>query len=188
VIELDPRSGVFMRPRFGNRYLDPSAGLGAYVTLAARTVVPEALGGGKTKTLKGKLVAMSGDTKPYGGTGKFDALARFVRQKFSPGISAAIDYTEGENVVGEKVDAGDVLLGAVNPLAIRDAYEIVKTEIGKGQADSIFWAIFLSALTAAGTGSVDIPQKRKRGTKADGLVADERKLFTAIGRSLGVVD
>ena len=152
-VETDPRSGVFFRVRFGDRYYDLSSGIGQTITLLAR-LAPEAIGGGYKKTVDGRLIPLSGPDKPYGGDDQFDVLTRYVRTKFAPAVSSYIDAQTGKNVVGQDVGKLEALAGQVLPLAPRSTYEAYGQEGVAGAA--------LTVPDYLGIGTAYIPKNRKK--------------------------
>lgn len=121
-IETDPRSSDFAKIRMGDTRIDPMMGLQQVSVLTARVL------GGKTKTRKGKVVPLRGDTVPYGGSDVVDVLARFGRTKFSPSFGAAVDILAGKDVVGEPTTPLGVLGGLTMPLSLGDIYQAMKRE------------------------------------------------------------
>lgn len=116
-IEQDPRSSDFGKVRFGNTRIDPLAGLQQATVLLSR------LGTGETKRLSGKIVPIRGDKVPYGSGDSADVIARFLRTKLSPVVSAGVNVAAGENVVGEPVTPQSVTKDLLVPLALRDIYD-----------------------------------------------------------------
>ncbi len=66
------------------------------------------------------------DVYPY--TSRADMVIRFLRGKLSPTAGFAWDVLEKENVVGEKLEPGDVAVQKTVPLYVQDIIDIVKEE------------------------------------------------------------
>lgn len=120
-VETDPRSTDFMKIRIGDTRYDLWGGFQQYVRLFAQ-ILPFV--GGKKKA--------SGEIEEFG-TGRNqktrgEVLGNFVRGKLAPVPATAIDIFTGKDVLGNKVDAKDKIVGLVSPLLLSDLKETVKSE------------------------------------------------------------
>jgi hypothetical protein len=118
-IETDETSSDFLKVRMGNTRLDFGGGLLQTIVALSRQVE------GRKKTSTGK-------TKPlgtgFGQDSRFDEAVRFARTKFSPAHGAYWDFTTGENMVGEKVEADLATIATymAGSLAWRDTLKIME--------------------------------------------------------------
>lgn len=112
-VELDPRSGKFAHVKVGDRWIDTTAGLGAYIVLATRALVGSgATGvvggwekGESIKNAKGKLSGLN--TGQYGGNTVQDLFVDFTTGKLSPTFNIAAQISRGKDYNGNKIDLTD---------------------------------------------------------------------------------
>jgi hypothetical protein len=146
-VEDDPRSSDFGKLKFGNTRIDMFGGLLQVTTLLSR------LGTGTTVTAKGREMPIrvrEGQKKKFGQTTAPDIMARFLRQKLSPPVSAVVDIASGETVAGEKVTPLGVLKERVTPLSFGDIYDAMKEQgVAKGLAFGLL------SLLGAGTSTYE---------------------------------
>lgn len=57
----------------------------------------------------------------------YNAVARFVRYKFSPAISMPLELMQGKNAIGQEVDVLDTFTNNITPLALADIVDIYKS-------------------------------------------------------------
>ncbi len=135
-IEINPLSTDFGKIRFGNTRLDPLAGLSQTAVVSSQVIL------GKRKTAGGRVVALRGPERPYGGRTTMGTVGRFMRTKLSPWLGGIANYFNGENIVGEKVTAVSLAKDALIPITTRDIYEAMREQgVPKGAALSLL-AIF----------------------------------------------
>ena len=129
-VEWDWRSSDFGKIRMGNTRLDPLGGLSQVTVLIGRIRT------GETKqTTTGKVVALRGKDRPFGGATTMGVAGRFLRSKLSPALGMATNWLEGENVVGEEVTAYELAKDAAIPLSLRDIYAVMQDQgVPKGTA------------------------------------------------------
>jgi hypothetical protein len=121
-VESDPRSSDFAKIKVGNTRYDILGGFGQVITLAAREA-PNALGGGRTKTLGGKVRVLGEGYKP---DTRLSVAAKFARSKESPVASFITDALDGKDVTGQKFDLGTAIASRMLPLYPQDAYQVIK--------------------------------------------------------------
>lgn len=119
----DWRSSDFGKILVGRTRIDPLAGMAQITVLFGRIWTGETV-----STTTGRLRAIRGEDKPYGGDDMLKVMARFLRTKLSPQFGFAADLAAGEDVIGRpvtvKTQAGRMLI----PLAMRDIYEAMQEE------------------------------------------------------------
>lgn len=121
-IETDPRSSDFGKIRLGETRLDPLAGLGQVITLAARTA------SGKTKTLSGKVQDIRGSKVPFGGSRWTDVAARFGRTKLHPVPGAIANLFDGTDLTGQQASITGEIGKGVAPMTYSDIYDALKAQ------------------------------------------------------------
>lgn len=151
-IEHDPRSSDFAKLKKGNTRIDISGGIFQYLVLGTR------LGTGKLKSpTTGKVKAIRGKKKKFGGTSGTDLLKNFARSKLTPGLGLGVTLVAegGENVIGRNIitepegvagllptmevqtmeGVKNVVVDAVMPLAINEVVDSLQAEgFTKGSA------------------------------------------------------
>lgn len=142
----DPRSGGFMKPRFGQTSVDFLAGLAQISTLIARAYT------GETVNRKGQVKPLRGDI-PYGADDMLDVLTRFGRSKLSPGASFALNRLTGKDYSGEQTTLGGDLMTIVKPMTYGSLYDIWKSEPARR-------ALPLSAAAMLGLGTQTMQPRR----------------------------
>lgn len=122
-VEWDPRSTKFGRVRIPgtNRWIDLTAGLGSYVTLAARQATKS------TKNTKGKVVELN--TGEYGSRTRTQVLFDWASNKLAPAPSV-IKQVYGDGVLygGKDVTAPGVANQLLAPISASNAYEYFTEE------------------------------------------------------------
>ena len=148
--EKDPRSSDFGKAVMGNTRVDPWGGYQQVTTLGAR------MGTGETKTIKGKVVPISGKV-PFGGQTKEDVALRFLRTKLNPEAGLVYDITLGNkrNPVGEPVTVGSAAKSLTVPLTYQDIFAIAKEH-------GIPKTVVLEALSAFGAGVSQYEKEKTR--------------------------
>lgn len=111
-VELDPRSSKFGHVKVGDRWVDQTAGLGAYVVLGTRTALAAGLGTplGFTnkdaiKNAKGKISGLN--TGAYGGNTIQDLAVDWTTGKLSPTFNIFAQIARGKDYNGNEIDLGD---------------------------------------------------------------------------------
>lgn len=138
-LEGDPRSSDFGKVKFGKARVDPLSGLSQTAVFTNRVGLAAAAHLGLINPRVARVKNVN--------TGRLEedrhtALGRFLRSKLSPITGAAVDIYEGENLSGQKVNAGSAAEGLVTPLVFNDIYNALRYEgIEKGSALSLL-AIF----------------------------------------------
>lgn len=128
-IEDDPRSSSFGKLRDGDIYIDPMGGLIQVTVLASRVAT-------------GETVNQQGQTKV---APTYETIARFLRMKFRPSISAGLNAIElatkedPKNVIGEEITAGSIAKELVTPMSLGDIYKLMEEAgVAKGTLYEIF--------------------------------------------------
>jgi len=152
-MEFDPRSGAFLKVRFGNTTLDPAMGLAQVGTLLGRLTT------GQTKRISGEVVDIRGEDVPYGGMTARSALHEFADRKLSPAFSTALALVSGETAMHKPLTPVTLVSENTVPLAVRDVYQVLQDQgMSKGAA--------LSILAIFGMGvNVWEPRKKKKTAK-----------------------
>jgi hypothetical protein len=129
-VTFDPRSSDFGKIVIGKTRLDPLGGLSQATVLLARTIK------GETRPIgTRKVVALRGKKRPFGSPTWVDVVVKFGRSKLSPAAGMAINWQQGENLIGESVTYGSMLGEATIPLSFRDIYEAMQDQgVPKGAA------------------------------------------------------
>lgn len=132
-VGFDPRSTDFLKMRFGKTYIDPMAGLSQVTVFLARVL------SGESVTGKGDVIPLRQqyrianlfreepltDKPTFGGQNVYDVTARFVRTKLAPVPGAIVNALSGENVVGEAMTPGDVVVSLVVPLSMQNVQDVM---------------------------------------------------------------
>jgi len=140
--EWDTRSSDFGKLRIGNTRLDLLSGMAQTATIITRTFV------GQTKSSStGAVTNLRGPDRKYGRDGPYQTAARFLRTKFSPAASFAVDvFWEQKNVVGDEIMrdeegnldawvASKYLMSQFAPLALSDLLDVAEEQgVAKGVA------------------------------------------------------
>lgn len=127
-VEVDPRSSDFLKVRMGDTRLDFLAGLSQTVVLSTRLLLPEALGGNRTKSSVTGEVTKFGET-PMSQT-KADVVTRFLRSKLAPIPStiSTVWFYDWENVVGQKETPLSLAANLLLPLSLQDISKTMETQ------------------------------------------------------------
>ena len=131
-IEKDPRSGGGWTIAFGNKKIDPLAGLTQFTRLIARATT------GWNKNKSGKLVPMREGKKflPYSERGKpkptemtvTSAIGDFGRRKLAPFPGTAVSALSGKYPGGQKFKLSDTLIQHSMPITYGDIYKIMTAD------------------------------------------------------------
>lgn len=125
-VDTDPRSPNFGKIKIGTHWVDVTGGMGAMLTLAARTFVPTEHNGQWGLWSKSKTGAYTNLTN--GGFGKqtaLDTVNNFWEGKLAPSAGVVRDIWTGKNYNGQKPTIKNELEGATTPLPIQN-YEQLK--------------------------------------------------------------
>jgi hypothetical protein len=143
-VETDPVSTNFMRMRAGDRWIDLSAGLGSYITLAARTATKT------SRTMSGRKSTLN--TGKYGSLTAQDIWVQWASNKLSPAFGTLNQAVLlGETFEGKKPTTLWAMENTLFPISPSNWYDYFSNE-------SMVTAIMLSVLDALGT---NISQKVK---------------------------
>lgn len=108
-VEFDPRSGRFAHVKVGDKWTDTTAGLGAYITLAARSIAGMGVNPEEAvKNNNGKFTPLN--TDKYGGRNVLDLGVDFASGKAAPSLNILIQAARGRGYQGEKVGVKDIPL------------------------------------------------------------------------------
>ncbi len=110
-VETDPRSADFAKIKKGNTRADILGGFQQYIRLASQLIT------GETKTINGKVKPLG---EGYKSDSRYDIILRFLRTKFSPVASYAVDAADGENVIGEEFKPGQDAMERFIPMFAQD--------------------------------------------------------------------
>ncbi len=131
---LSSRFGKFKLPG-SDKWIDLTAGLGSYITLATR----EALN--KTKDKKTGKIKTLGDPKQYKADDRLDIAINFITSKFAPAPSTVAQVLRGSDYEGNKPTLGSVSKNLAVPITVNN---IAKTFIENKDED---WAKIVSSIT-----------------------------------------
>lgn len=111
-VELDPRSSKFAHVKVGDRWIDTTAGLGAYVVLGVRSALAFKLGTplGFTnkeaiKNAQGKISGLN--TGSFGGNTVQDLAVDWSTGKLSPTFNIFAQISRGKDYQGNEIDLSD---------------------------------------------------------------------------------
>lgn len=135
-IETDPRSTDFLKLKWGNTRIDPTAGLAQITVLLTRLI------GGETKTAKGKVQPIRGPKVPYGGETTLDVLARFGRFKLAPAPGLALNLATQTTALGDPLTPEDVVLQTVVPISFGDIWKSIEEQGVEGGLPLAVLSIF----------------------------------------------
>jgi hypothetical protein len=124
-VEIDPRSSNFGKMKVGdNTWVDLTAGLGSYISLATKQAT------GETKSARtGKVNKLN--TGEYGSQTRFDVLSQWAQNKLAPAPSAINTvFLKGENFKGEKPTVGEVATSLGVPITLENMVELMQEEEG----------------------------------------------------------
>jgi hypothetical protein len=119
-LEEDPTSADFGKLKFGNSRLDPLGGL------SQSTVFLSRMGGGVKETLESWATGEERETSFVKDEGR--TAWNFLRSKFSPIASTAINLAVGETAGREAVTPGQVAKDLTIPLSFRDLKNTIEEQ------------------------------------------------------------
>lgn len=152
-IELDPRSTDFGKLKFGNSRSDLMGGLSQNTVLLSRLATRQ------VKTLSGDVKELKEPVK-FGQPNVASVAGNFLRTKLAPIPGGLLDFWNGRNVAGEVMAPQDVLERQVQPMALRDIYDVMVAD-GVPKAA----ALGLLAILGAGLQQYDDPKVRAAVSK-----------------------
>lgn len=123
--ETDRTSSDFGKIIIGDARIDVSGGNAGYITLVSR-VLPDFLGGGKTKSSQTGITKKLGEG--FGSEDKFSLITKFGRNKLSPIASLFVDLSMGENSIGEKKTPTQSVIDRFKPMFANNMYELWKSD------------------------------------------------------------
>lgn len=121
-IEWSPVSADAGKVIMGETRIDPLMGLSQVIVMQTRVI------SGKTKTHQGKIVALRGPKKPYGGQDTLDVIARFARSKLSPAGGLIANVATQETFIGGPVTFKGEVANLTVPMAMQDIYQLMKEQ------------------------------------------------------------
>jgi len=136
-VEIDIRSSKFLKARIPgteDRWIDLSAGLGSYLTLAARIVLgldaEKLLGFDDIDAHKSAVTGKTRDlnTGEFGARTVEDVAYDFFRNKTAPAPSQILQWLRGRDFSGEKPTAVGSVSGVLTPISGENAYEALRDE------------------------------------------------------------
>ena len=139
-IELDPEDPDWLKIQIGDTRIDPWGGL----QQPARVTVLSAM----------KTLSTFGVIKMKKNIDLYNAMARFIRYKLSPAVSAPLELAQGKSAIGEEVTPIQTFTRIVTPLA---AEEVVETF----RSNALLGAI-LSPFIMLGVGVATYEDRRKK--------------------------
>lgn len=124
-VETDPRSSNFGKMKVGDKtWVDLTAGLGGYISLAAKQAT------GETKSaISGKVKKLN--TGAFGSQTRGDVLVRWLENKLAP-APAAINtaFLKGSDFKGDKPTVGSISKSLGVPISIENMLELMESEEG----------------------------------------------------------
>lgn len=132
-VGFDPRSSKFGKVRIPNtdRWIDVTAGLGSYITLATRTglgLTTDVFGMTETKPFvnsKGKETNLN--TNKFGSKNIASVIGDWASNKLAPAPSAVLQILKGKDYSGEKPTLGGTVTNLVAPISSENAIESAMT-------------------------------------------------------------
>lgn len=152
-VDTDPRSPNFGKIKIGTHWVDITGGMGAMVTLAARTFVPTEHNGQWGLWSKSKTGTYSNLTG--GGFGKqtaLDTVNNFWEGKLAPSAGVVRDIWTGQNYNGQKPTVKNELEGATTPLPIQN-YQQLKNSSNSDKLAAMIADGFGFSVATNGNGS-----------------------------------
>lgn len=144
-VEFDPRSSKFGKmkmPGSKDRWIDLTAGIGSYITLASRF-------SGKTKSATtGKVTSLL--SGKYGSRNVMNVFVDFLKNKLAPAPSAAVTFMEGTTFDGKKPTIGNTAKDLATPITAGNAYDAFSSDY-----DDDVIAGFATVLESLGFGQTD---------------------------------
>jgi hypothetical protein len=156
-VNLDPRSSDFAKIRLGNTRVDLAGGFIQYTRILAEAATQQ------TVTQSGAAKGLAPFRAKAGAPGvqsDMSVLLHFLRGKTAPITSGVIDVGMGQNVVGQPVNAQNLLLPRLTPLAGQDA-----VSVGKDTGSIPFGvAAFLGSAAGVGVQNYKPKQAKAKGS------------------------
>jgi hypothetical protein len=148
-IEDSTISSDWGKIKIGNRRIDILAGM------VQNTVLMSRIWNEETKTAGGRVIPLTGNI-PYGGKTIWTVMSDWGRTKLTPVLSEAINFKQGKDVVGNKVEMWDIPQRLLMPLSFGDIYDAMKE-------DGVPAGAILSTLATFGIGvQIYDPKQRNR--------------------------
>lgn len=128
-VEFDPRSSKFGKAKIPNtdRWIDLTAGLGSYMTLASRVglgVTTDVAGATKIKPyVNGKGQESNFNTGKFGGATIASTIGDWASNKLAPAPSALLQIAKGRDYSGKKPTLPGTALNLIAPISPQNAIE-----------------------------------------------------------------
>lgn len=167
-VETDARSSDFLKIKFGDTRYDILGGLQQNIVAAHRI-----MSGEKKSSQTGKVTALRGEDKPYGGDNPFTVLFDLIENKESPLLATGSRILRGEDRGGQPVNLAEEALGLVAPLAPREAVEQTIREGLPGTAKSLPGFVGIGTQTY---GVQDINLSKSQKEYVDSIKDDKPKV------------
>ena len=122
-VETDWRSSKFGKmkvPGSKDTWIDLTAGLGGYISLAAKQWT-----GQSKSSVTGKITELG---EKYGSPTRFDVLMNWITGKAAPGPSQAIQVLRGKTYSGEKPTPTGVATNLVTPIGAGNFIDVLQNE------------------------------------------------------------
>lgn len=122
-IELDPRSSLFGKLKFGASVVDPLAGLSQSAVFASKII------SGKSKNSKGELEVLRANGEEAPKFGKQDAgtvIGKFLRSKLSPLAGMGVNFATGKDYSGNQVTVASQAKALATPMVVNDMVEAME--------------------------------------------------------------
>lgn len=122
-VEFDPRSSKFGKakvPGSQDTWVDLTAGLGSYITLASR------ISTASTVDTKGKEIKLN--SGKFGARTVFDVISDFATGKTAPAMSQIIAHLKGRYVSGEKPTVPQSFLNLITPISAENSVKMFMDE------------------------------------------------------------
>lgn len=137
-VESDPRSSKFGKmkvPGSKDTWIDLTAGLGSYITLASRVATQQS----KSATTNKVSELNSGK---FGSTTSFDVVSNWLTGKLSPAPSTAVQFLKGSDYSGKKPTIAGSALNLATPITAGNALQIFSDEdTGTALISTVFDAL-----------------------------------------------
>jgi hypothetical protein len=165
-VSFDARSSDFGKVKIGQFRLDPMAGLGQIAVLAGRTA------SGETKSpATGRVTALRGPNKEFGGSDMMDVFGRFGRSKLAPLPNAGLNAVTGEDPIGRPATWQGTGRNLIEPMIVEDVIHALK-------AEGVPRGVILATLAILGQGTqlheprekLTPLQRKKAATNNEGML------------------
>lgn len=152
ITDFDPRSGNFMKYRFGNTWVGMSAGIGPTLAFMSRMLTGETVSKGKVVPLrkKGTLTQLIDwsqgreivEKKPSAFSNPANVILDWYHSRSSPAANYVLSAFRGQNAAKQEFDPARDALGMVTPINFDDVFDILKDNGPVAGTAMLAWRFF----------------------------------------------